>query len=120
MRQVISIKIEADVEDGFAIHPSVGDDMWSVTHVKSGMGCSVSKETEWEAEKYREELRKIQVDGMRLADMDAKQAIETFPLIYDQLQELRGNPIDLEHRARAIKKLERHVALMEESHVHQD
>lgn len=116
MRQVISIKIQADVEDGFAIHPSVGTYMWSVTHVKSGMGCSVTKEDEFDAHQYREELRKIEVDGVRLADMDAKQAIESFPLIYDQLQKLRGNPLDLDKRARAIKKLERHAALMEGNH----
>lgn len=105
-------EVEADVVDGFGIHPSVVGEGWTVTHVKSGLSCGSGERTRKKAEEARKMLRKLCVDDVRMADMDTWQAIEMFPKLYDQLQELTGGFREPGSRAEAMKRLQHTITLL--------
>lgn len=106
------VEIEADVVDGFAVHPSTVGNGWTVTHVKSGLACGHPMDTKKKAVEQSKNMRKLCVDETRLADMEIWQAIEMFPSLYDQLQELIDARKDPEHRAEAMKRLQNTITLL--------
>lgn len=97
-------EVEADVKDGFAIHPhNVNPDRWTVTHVKSGIGCK-SYDTLNAARKARKTLSKIAVAGVRFADMEACEALALYPLLVEEWIKLNifDNPSE-ETMAKALE-----------------
>lgn len=81
-------EIEADVKDGFAIHRHLTiDDLWVVTHVKSGIRCK-SYHTKAAAEQGRKLFSQISVADVRFADMTTCEALAVYPLLLDHFVDL--------------------------------
>lgn len=99
---VFEDKIEADVKDGFAIHPSVTlSDIWTITHVKSGLACS-SCETKQEALAKRKMFARLTVAGVRFADMEACEALAIFPVLAKQFLQISHRDVNEKTMAAAI------------------
>lgn len=87
---VFEDEIEADVKDGFAIHPHLTyEDYWTVTHVKSGLGCQ-SYLSKAKAQQGRKIFAQIEIAGVHLADMSACEALAVYPLLLEQFRQLSG------------------------------
>jgi hypothetical protein len=110
MRQTITIKtypeanegklekeIVADIVGGFAIHQSVN---WplakgcvGVTHLKSGLCCG-DYQTRQEARRKVLTLSKIEIGGVKLADMPACEALACWPAIHQEYIRLTRQEFD--------------------------
>lgn len=99
----IDREVEAEIKDGFAIHPTLGSDgQWTVTHVKSGLACGhyTSKTV---AERRRGLFCQLAVAGVRLADMETCEALSLHPLLVEEFGKIFNRQFDedeIKHSAR--------------------
>jgi hypothetical protein len=84
-------EILADVEGGYGIHPSISDeDLWTVTHIKTGLACGTNAKSYERAVQVRSILMQMDFGGVPFADLPLCEAATIAPSVAMRLGDAIG------------------------------
>lgn len=91
-KALVDFSVEADVKDGYGIHPSVAWDcfagkmvlhsrLWTITHINSGCALGDQYDSFKQAAEWRAAVINEEINGVPFADLAVCEAVTCAPMV---------------------------------------